>query len=283
MLLILLVFLILLNRVLTEDAFSFVRPPFINRDKRSLIGGVMPLFGRPDIRKLEQDRDTKGLVKALEHRDESLRKEAMEALERMGGEAVEPLINEFRKISPTDPTGILNWTVVKVLGKIGEPAIEPLIAAIREKRTVLSANAALALGLIGEPAVNPLIRMLSDPDQNISGLASVALARIGGPAVEPLVIALTDANDNTRGNAAVALGHAAKQANDRRAIEPLRRALKDANRWVRLHSAGALTRIDPSETQAIQLLKEAAQDYSLDSSDNYRGIAASYLKEISSA
>ena len=148
----------------------------------------MPLFGRPDIRKLEQDRDTKGLIKALEHRDESLRKEAMEALERMGGEAVEPLIR-----------------------------------------------------------------------------------------------ALTDPNDNTRVCAALALGDAAKQANDRRAIEPLRGALKDANRWVRLHSAGSLTKIDPSETQAIQLLKEAAQDYSLDSSDDYRGIAASYLKAIPSA
>jgi len=243
----------------------------------------MPLFGRPDIRKLEQDRDIKGLIKALEHRDESLRKEAMEALKRMGGETVEPLINEFRKLSPTDPTVKLSWTVAEVLGKIGEPAIEPLIAAIREKHLGLRVNAALTLGLIGEPAVNPLIRMLSDPDRNVGGLASVALGRIGGPAIEPLIRALTDANDNMRVCAAVALGDAAKQANDRRAVEPLRRALKDADRWVRLHSAGALTKIDPSETQAIQLLKEAAQDYSLDSSDDYRGIAASYLKTIPSA
>jgi len=243
----------------------------------------MPLFGRPDIRKLEQDRDIKGLIKALEHRDESLRREAMEALERMGVEAVEPLINEFRKLSPTDPTVKLSWTVAEVLGKIGEPAIEPLIAAIREKHLGLRVNAALALGLIGEPAVNPLIKVLSDPDRNIGGLASVALARIGGPAVESLIGALTDANDNTRVCAALALGDAAKQTNDRRAVEPLRRALKDDDRWVRLHSAGALTKIDPSETQAIQLLKEAAQDYSLDSSDDYRGIAASYLKTIPSA
>jgi len=243
----------------------------------------MPLFGRPDIKKLEQDRDIKGLIKALEHRDESLRKEAMEALERMGGEAVEPLINEFRKLSPTGLTVKLSWAVAEVLGKIGEAAIEPLIAAIREKHLGLRVNAALALGLIGEPAVNPLVKMLSDPDRNIGGLASVALARIGGPAVEPLIRALTDANDNTRVCAALALGDAAKQANDRRAVEPLRRALKDADRWVRLHSAGALTKIDPSETQAIQLLKEAAQDYSLDSSDDYRGIAASYLKAIPSA
>lgn len=238
----------------------------------------MPLFGKPDVRKLEQKRDIKGLIKALKHKNKGLRDEATEALVRIGEEAIEPLINELRKLLPVGPTVKCSWIAV-VLGRMGEAAIDPLTAAIREEHLGLRVNAAWALGFIGEPAVQPLIKMLSDPDGNVRGLAGVALARIGGPAVEPLTRALTDANYEVRVDAARALGF----IRDRRAIEPLRRALNNGNRLVRLHSAGALAMIDPSEIQAIQLLKEAAQDYGSDSSEDYRNVAAFYLKQIPSA
>lgn len=237
----------------------------------------MPLFGRLDIGKLEQKRDIKELIKILKQGDNSLREGAEEALGRIGEQAIVPLINELR-ILPFNGTIEISYMTV-ALGKIGEPAIEPLIAAIRENNPCLRVNATVALGYIGEPAVSPLIKLLLDPDGNVRGLATAALARIGEPAVEPLLKVLTDSRVEVRLGAVVAIGPIC----DRRAIEPLRRALGDDNRWVRLHSAGALTKIDTSEIQAVKLLREAAQDYGPDSSDDYRGVAALLLKQISPA
>lgn len=235
----------------------------------------MPLFGKPNICELEQKRDIKELIKILKHEEGSLREEAMEALGRIGEEAIAPLINELRKLPSTGTTVRFNYEIAGALGKIGKPAIEPLIAAIREQHLCLRANAALALSYVGEPAINSLIKLFLDPDRNLLGLASLALSKIGAPAVEPLIRALTDDNDQVRIGAAVALSSIC----DRGTIEPLRRALKDSNRWVRLYSAVALAKIDASEIQAIQLLKEAAQDYGSDSSD-YRGVAAFFLEQI---
>lgn len=239
----------------------------------------MPLFGEPDISKLEQRRDIKGLIKALKHRKESVRTEAAEALGRMGAEAINPLIGEIRK---PPYTKVPTWVAV-ALAKIGGPAIEPLIRAqaaaasvgnmgLFTKTTMVSG---LVLRQLRESAVKPLIGMLSDPDANVRGLVSSSLGALGEPAVEPLIAALEDAKYEVRLGAAAALG----QICDSRAIDPLRRALKDENRWVRLHSAGALAKTDPSEGEAIQLLREAAQDHGPDSSDDYRGIAELYLKE----
>jgi HEAT repeat protein len=244
------------------------------------MGGMMPLFGRPDVRKLEQKRDIKELIKALKHREEGVCSEAAEALGRIGWEAINPLISEIRKPPYTQ---ITTWVAV-ALAKIGEPVVEPLIraqaTAASEGNVGLLTKAALVSGQVlrqvGEPAVKTLIRMLSDPDANVRGLVTAALGAIGEPAVEPLLRVLTDPRSEVRVGAAVALG----QICDRKAIEHLRRALRDDNRWVRLHSAGALTKIDTSEIQAIKLLKEAAQDYGPDSSDDYRGVAALYLKQI---
>jgi tetratricopeptide (TPR) repeat protein len=44
----------------------------------------MPLFGPPNVNKLEDKRDIKGLIKALRHRDASVRRDAVEALGRVG-------------------------------------------------------------------------------------------------------------------------------------------------------------------------------------------------------
>lgn len=239
----------------------------------------MPLFGKPDVRKLEQRRDIKGLIKALKHRDESVRSDAAEALGRIGEEAINPLIQELRRLAPTQ-----KFTAeVLALAKIGEPAVEPLIraqaaAAATGNVGVLAYIAVVSgqvLRQIGQPGIKPLIGMLSDPDANLRGLVSSFLGAMGQPAVEPLLGALADTRDEVRIGAAVALG----LIGDGRAVESLGRALKDDNRWVRLHSAGALVKMDPSQAQAIQVLSEAAQDVGADSTDDYRGIATFYLKE----
>lgn len=233
----------------------------------------MPFFGKPDIQKLEQRRDIKELIRIVKTNDKGLRQPALDALSRIGEEAIAPMINDLRQVSPT---GVIEISYINTaLGKIGKPAIEPLIAAIREKNASLQLNAAVALSSIGEPAIDPLIKLFSDPDANVRGLASVTLARIGKPAVDPLIQVLADPRAEARMGAAVALF----AFSDTKAIEPLRKALNDENKWVRLHSAGTLVKMDKAEQQAMAVLMDAANDLGPES-DDYRKIANEYLKQI---
>ena len=75
---------------------------------------------------------------------------------------------------------------VGALGKIGEPAIEPLIKALgdgTEGESGADADgrtlAAEALGKIGEPAVKPLIELLSDDGWGVRDAAKEALRELG--------------------------------------------------------------------------------------------------------
>ncbi|MCW4029943.1 MAG: HEAT repeat domain-containing protein [Candidatus Bathyarchaeota archaeon] len=224
---------------------------------------------------MEQQRDFKELIRLVKTNDKGLRQPALDALARIGPDAIVPIINDLRQVPPT---GVVEISYLnEALTKIGAPAIEPLIAAIKEKNAALQLNAIVALSSIGEPAIDPLIKLFSDPDANIRGIASTTLARIGKPAVEPLIQVLTDPSAEARMGAALALF----AISDRRAIEPLRRSLSDENKWVRLNSAGALAKIDKSETQAVAVLMDATNDYGPDSSDVYRGTANEFLKQVS--
>jgi len=67
-------------------------------------------------------------------------------------------------------------------------------------------SAANALAEIGEPAVEPLIAVLKDSDENVRNLAIVSLGDIGDArAVEPLIHALKDSSKKVRSFAAKAL------------------------------------------------------------------------------
>ncbi|MBA7554827.1 hypothetical protein ES705_47463 [subsurface metagenome] len=67
-------------------------------------------------------------------------------------------------------------------------------------------SAAQALTDIGEPAVEPLIAVLKDSDENVRNLAIVSLGDIGDArAVEPLIHALKDSSKKVRSFAAKAL------------------------------------------------------------------------------
>ena len=57
-------------------------------------------MGRPDIEKMERDRDVEGLIKALEHEHVTVRFGAVAALVRIGEPAIEPLIQALKDKSP---------------------------------------------------------------------------------------------------------------------------------------------------------------------------------------
>jgi HEAT repeat protein len=133
--------------------------------------------------------------------------------------------------------------VQEALGRIGEPAIEPLIRARKEKGisegSQFATATADAVRYIGQPAIEPLVRTLKDKDWSVRGWAATRLGDIGDVrAVEPLVRALRDDRDaRVRSSAAGALG----RIGDVRAMEPLVRALKeDRDLVVRMGAVRAL-------------------------------------------
>jgi len=153
-------------------------------------------------------RTVEPLIAALRDEDSNVRRVAAWALGKIGdSQAVEPLIAALR-----NEDGNMRRVAAWALGKIGDSrAVEPLIAVLEDQATKnwwrysVREAAAEALGRIGEPAVEPLIAALQDEDSNMRQGAAGALGRIGEPAVEPLIAALRDENSGVCRAAAQAL------------------------------------------------------------------------------
>ncbi len=191
------------------------------------------LFGT-DMKKLKETRNVHGLILALKNKDPKIQYDAAEALGDIGDKrAVEPLATALKN----DEFGGVRWKAAEALSKIGAPAVEALIGALRHDDDDVRWKAAIALGEIGDPrAIEPLIMLLGDEDRFVKSHAALALGAIGEPAVNPLIRALREGDGNHRWGAAIALG----KIRDPRSIEPLILALADKYENVRAESASSL-------------------------------------------
>jgi HEAT repeat protein len=135
---------------------------------------------------------------------------------------------------------------VNALSQIGAPAVEPLIASLKDPKAQVRERAAETLGRIGDArAVDPLIACLKNPgpdqaaaggqdisngdesddqkkaraeeDAQVRQKAAEALGKLGSPAVAPLIACLDEKDPSVGSLAAAALG----QLHDSRAIAPL--------------------------------------------------------------
>ncbi len=112
------------------------------------------------------------------------------------------------------------------------------ISALKDPRYRESALEQLTK--IGTPAVEPLITALKDEDISVRIGAARALGEIkDNRALEPLMVALKDENASVRMWAAEALG----EIKDNRADEALMTALKDEDPHVRIAAESALEKI----------------------------------------
>jgi HEAT repeat protein len=134
----------------------------------------MRLFGKPDIEKMKQKRDLKGLYKSL--KDATLQHDAAQALREIGGEQATELLIQAMRDEKTK-----SLIVVQALGKIGDPrAIDPLIGALSDTDLELRKAAAKALGKIGDPvAIDPLKKTLLENSTLAELVISEALDEIG--------------------------------------------------------------------------------------------------------
>jgi HEAT repeat protein len=180
------------------------------------------------------------------------------ALIEMGKDAVPYLLD---KLSTQDAREM--WTLIEILGKIGEPAVMPLIDSLKSKSKDVVKLASRILGDIKDKrAVVPLIQLLDKEDFNTRGYACESLGKIGDTtAFTQLSFCLKDSVEVVRKSAAVALGkmsamgRSAFGGKDVRAIPYLIEGLSDPHFSVRMTSASALVEIgEPSVKSLIELL-----------------------------
>ena len=173
----------------------------------------------------------------------------------------------------------VRYAATDALVRIGKPAVQPLIRALKYKEWYVRKRAAYILGKIGDKrAIRPLIEALRDEDADVRYAATEALVRIGKPAVQPLIKALKYKEWYVRKRAAYILG----KIGDKRAIKPLIEALRDEDADVRYAAAEALEKIDSqwgvtkaAKKQVLYFI-EALKDKNA----NVRYIAAKALGKI---
>jgi HEAT repeat protein len=116
------------------------------------------------------------LIEALNDPDPDVRACAVVGLAGLRPEeAVGPLVGRL-----SDPSAYVARLAADGLARFGQPAVEPLIAALREGDVAARAGAARALSVIQpEEAVEALCQALDDPSATVTYYAEEALERMG--------------------------------------------------------------------------------------------------------
>ena len=134
------------------------------------------------------------------------------------------------------------------LVNIGKPAVQPLIAVVKDKNITVRKNAIEALGEIKDArAVDTLIVSLKDENPDIRKNAAEALGKIRDiRAIDALVTALKDKKSSVQESSKAAIKNTLQQLKDKRAIEPLITLLNHDDPAIRHFAAEALVGIpDP--------------------------------------
>jgi len=128
-----------------------------------------------------EPRAVEPLGAALADPDSGVRQRAAEALGRIGAPALKHLITAL-----DDPEAQVRQLATKALGQIGSAeVVEPLVIALRSPDADVSHQAAFALNKIGAPAVDSLIAALRDRDPNLRWNAARLLGEIGDARAAP--------------------------------------------------------------------------------------------------
>ncbi len=199
---------------------------------------------KPNIQSMEENKDVNGLIKALNHDEYLIRKEAARSLKKVGDErAVEPLIRSLKyeewQYQQTLLTSVREYSA-ETLSIIGDKrAVKPLILAMKEDvDDDVRWKSAWALGKIGDDdAIESLIEALNDDCWTVRENAAKALGNLGSEkAIEPLIMALNSEYWRLRMHAVVSLG----KIGDERAIKPLLKVLNDKDADVSRNAIDAL-------------------------------------------
>jgi HEAT repeats len=140
--------------------------------------------------------------------------------------------------------GVYEISAEKALGEVGKPAVDPLLAALKDKSEDVRKSSAVALGYIGDSrAMGPLVNRLRDTEESVlvRFVASRALGKLGKPAVKPLLKLLKNSKEPyVRSQATQALGLTGAPE----AVEILEKLLSDKDKDVVRQARHALEVLD---------------------------------------
>lgn len=158
---------------------------------------------------------------------------AIESLARLGAKAVPPLIDKFTTKSARE-----RLTIIKILKKIGSPALPDLIDALSRPEWLVVKRVCWTLGDISDAAaVSSLIGVASHDNWQVREYCIRALGKIGDlQAVAAVIISFNDPVGQVRKSAVVSAG----QLNSAETISYLVRMLGDSYYGARLSAVEAL-------------------------------------------
>jgi len=218
------------------------------------------------------------LIQVLEEGKRDARKQAAEALSKMGAPTSDELAaalletgkgarakvlepfedNRLSRIiaPPFEKYPGFRKRLLETLIAIGEPSVGPLSQIVREAHFSVRISAAWALAEIGEPSVDALDLLLKTDDRIVRELASWSLARIKEPAIASLIDELGEDNFRVRDAAKKALVKIGEPA-----VAPLIAALAGMNEEERAEACGVLVDIGvPAVKQLIAALESESPD-----------------------
>jgi HEAT repeat protein len=160
---------------------------------------------KPDGAEEIEKEGLEGIVRALRNStDPQIRQYAAYLLGKAKNQrAIQPLIEALGDFDKA-----VREQATLALSSIGKAAIEPLAAAMKEKKWETRYRAVEALGKIAdEKTVKPLVQALKDNRDHVRYMAAKGLRELGNSnAIEPMIILLKDENKYVRMMAVRALG-----------------------------------------------------------------------------
>jgi HEAT repeat protein len=186
------------------------------------------------------------LITLLQHQYSFVREKASRALAKIGEPAVKPLLTALNERTA------LNGESILALGELKDSrAIPLLMKCLRNSNNDIRTDAARAFGKIGKPAIKPLLAAFKDEDNEVYYAVVEAFAKMGAIALPPLLATLKSEDPRQRSGAIRALG----ELGDSRAVGPLIDEFEDTVEAVRIDAADALSRIGrPAVPLLVQLL-----------------------------
>lgn len=188
----------------------------------------------PNVKRMREEGDVPGLLRALDHSDPAVQYAAAEALGELRERSA---VSKLMEVLAGDRYPGVRWKAAEALARIGEPAVIPLTGALHHPDEDVRWKAAIALGEIGDDrAIPPLIELLGDSDRFVQSRAAYALGEFGARATPLLCLALATGNPSVRRGAVLAL----QKIRDPAALDDLLRAAGDPDGSVRTAALEAL-------------------------------------------
>jgi len=210
----------------------------------------MPIF-TPNIDRLRERRNIKGLIKALEHEDSSVQTAAARALGRLRArQAVEGLATLL-----THWDDSVQVAGAEALGRTGHyKAVPPLLFLLKERNKRVRDAAVRALTDLGRIAIDALVDELETADDELYQSIISAIVEIGAPARRAVRELFSNHNTPQRARLLKVFANISDDA----AIDILIEALSDSQYEVREAAAEHL--VELGSAAAPKLLHAAQND-----------------------